>query len=225
MKEYLAERKLLVVAIVAIVGFLIFAIARHPDSSSSDTTNSFTTADTTSPMSKGSADAPVSLIQYSDLICPSCSYFSTQIMPTLQQEFIDTGQVKFEFRPMAFIADGSTQSGMGAYCAVDQVKFWDYHDAIYTVVVDKTLRQNMDPKTEVILTAGDVKQIAADAGLDSEKFDPCLDSQEHLSDIQNATSTAQQRGITGTPYIIVNGQHYQGDITLAGIEAFIKAQL
>ena len=126
---------------------------------------------------------------------------------------------------MAFIADGSTQAGMGGYCAVDQDKFWDYHDAIYNVVVDKTLRQNMDPKSEVILTANDVKQIASDAGLESEKFNTCLDSQEHLSDIENATSTAQQRGITGTPYIIVNGQHYQGDITLAGIEAFIKAQL
>jgi len=225
MKEYLAERKLLVIALLAIVGFLVFAILHHPASSTSDSTNSFLTVDTTSAMSKGSADAKVSLIQYSDFICPSCSYFSTQIMPTLQQEFIDTGKVKFEFRPMAFIAEGSTLAGMGGYCAVDQNKFWDYHDAVYNVVVDKTLRQNMDPKSEVILSSSDVKQIASNAGLDGTKFDTCLDSQQYLSNITNATSTAQQRGVSGTPYIIVNGQHYQGDITLAGIEAFIKAQL
>ncbi len=225
MKEYLAERKLLIVAIVAIVGFLIFAIARHPDSSANDTANSAVTADTSSAMSKGNADAKVSVIQYSDFICPSCSYFSTQIMPTIEKDYIDTGKVKFEFRPMAFIAEGSTLAGMGGYCAVDQNKFWEYHDAIYNVVVDKTLRQNMDPKTQTILSSSDVKQIASDAGLDSGKFDTCLDSQQYLSKITSATSTAQQRGITGTPYIIVNGQHYQGDTTLAGIEAFIKAQL
>lgn len=224
-KEYLAERKLLFIAILAIIGFLVFAVVRHPTSSTDSAANSFTTADMSSAMFKGNSDAKVSIIQYSDFICPSCSYFSTQIMPTIEKDYINTGKVKFEFRPMAFIAEGSTLAGMGGYCAVDQAKFWDYHDAVYNVVVDKTLRQNMDPKTQVILTSTDVKQIASSAGLDSDKFDTCLDSQQYLANITNATSTAQQRGITGTPYIIVNGQHYQGDITLAGIEAFIKAQL
>jgi protein-disulfide isomerase len=224
-KEYLAERKLFIITIAVIIGFLVFAVFQRPSSSSSDTANAFTTADTSSAMSKGSADAKVSVIQYSDFICPSCSYFSTQIMPTLQKEFVEPGKIKFEFRPMAFIAEGSTLAGMGAYCAIDQAKFWDYHDAIYNVVVEKTLRLNMDPKTQVILSTDDVKRIATTAGLDNGKFSTCLDSKQYLSTITADTTAAQNKGVSGTPYLIINGQHYQGDISLASIEAYIKAQL
>lgn len=223
MREYVADHKLIIIALIAIVGFIVFAVLNHPDSPQAS--DSYVVVDTAKPMTKGNKDAKVSLIQYSDLICPSCSYLSTQIMPTIEKEFIDTGKVKFEFRPMAFIADGSTQAGMGAFCAVDQNKFWDYHDAVYSIVVDKTLRQNLDPKTQVILDAASVKQIAASAGVDTVKFNDCIDTKTHLNDITSATSTAQRHGVSGTPYLLINGQHYQGDITLASIEAYIKALL
>lgn len=223
MKEYVADHKLIIIALVAIVGFIVFAVLHHPDSPQA--TDSYAVVDTAKPMTKGNKDAKVSLIQYSDLICPSCSYLSTQIMPTIEKEFIDTGKVKFEFRPMAFIADGSTQAGMGAFCAVEQNKFWDYHDAVYSVVADKTLRQNLDPKTQVILDAASVEQIAASVGVDTVKFNDCIDTKTHLSDITSATTTAQRHGVSGTPYLLINGQHYQGDITLASIEAYIKALL
>lgn len=159
------------------------------------------------------------------MICPSCSYFSTQVMPTIEKKYIDTGKVKFEFRPMAFIADGSTQAGMGAYCAVDQNKFWQYHDAIYATVVDKVFRQNLDPKTDVILTASSVKQIATSTGLDSSTFNTCMDSGKHLADITTSTQAANKNGVMSTPYILVNGKAYTGDISLTAFDVFIKAML
>ena len=223
MWDYFLERKVLFIAIFAIVGFMVFAVIRRPDVAD-PVVSAFTTVNMDSPMTLGNRDAKVSVIQYSDFICPSCSYFSTQIMPTIEREFIDTGIVKFEFRPMAFIADGSVQAGEGAFCAIEQNKFWDYHDAIYNVVVDKTLRQNLDPKSEVILTKDSVEQIASSVGVDADSFGTCMSSQTHLSDIKNATSTAQRNGVTGTPYIMVNGQKYTGNITLDAFRAFIKAQ-
>lgn len=231
MWEYLAERKAVIVTIILAIGLLAFFTFRPSDTAnvkSANTTASgevFTEVNMKSAMTKGKPDAKVSIIQYSDLICPSCSYFSTQIMPTIQKKYVDTGNVKFEFRPMAFIADGSTHAGMGAYCAVDQDKFWGYHDAVYNVVVDKVFRQRLDPKTDVILTAADVKNIAASSGLDAPLFNSCMDTKKHLADISASTQRANRNGVTSTPYILVNGTAYTGDISLTAFEAFIKAQL
>jgi len=223
-----------IVVIIVAVGLLAFLALRPSDRSTpavksaittASSVSSFKTVDLKSAMSKGENSAKVSIIQYSDMICPSCSYFSTQVMPTIEKKYIDTGKVKFEFRPMAFIADGSTQAGMGAYCAIDQNKFWQYHDAIYATVVDKVFRQNLDPKTDVILTAASVKQIAATTGLDASAFSACMDSGKHLADITTATQTANKNGVTSTPYILVNGKAYSGDISLTAFDAFVKAML
>lgn len=225
MREFFAERKLLIITGVIAVGIVVFAVTRSPGHTSNTSADTFKTVDTNSSMSMGESDAPVSIIQYSDFICPSCSYFSTQVMPTIKKDYIDTGKAKFEFRPMAFIADGSTQAGMGAYCAIDQEKFWTYHDTVYASVVQKVFQQGLDPKSDVIFTKDDVKKIASTAGLDGEQFNTCMSSDKHLKDITSATTAAQKNGINSTPYIMVNGHVYKGDVSLSAFDAFIKAQL
>lgn len=196
--------------------------SENKDGSSSETYKSI---DGSSAMRRGKEDAKVQFIQYSDFLCPSCSYVSTKIMPTIDEEYIETGKVQFEFRPMAFIADGSTLAGMGAYCAVDQNKFWSYHDAIYKYVYDKVFGDGLDPRTDTILTADIIKSIAGSSGLDSKSFDDCFDSNEHLADIQQSTNQANRDGITGTPYLLINGQTVSGTPSLQTVEAMIKANL
>ncbi len=187
---------------------------------------SFKEVDFSTGMARGQAEAPVSLIQYSDFVCPGCSYFSTKVMPIIQKKYIETGKVKYEFRPMAFIQEGSTQSGMGAFCAVDQQKFWEYHDNIYADVYQKVTFGGLDPKRgDTVLTAGSTKTAAVQAGLNSDEFNKCLDSRQHAGDITKATKTANIHGITGTPYIMVNGQQLVGQPDLATVEALIKANL
>ncbi len=222
----MGENKVVMLSLLLLVGFIGFAVSQKKPVADSKSVDSFKQVDASSSMYKGDANAPVSIIQYSDFICPSCSYLSTTIMPTIDEKYIKTGKVKFEFRPMAFIDDGSTQAGMGGYCAIDQGKFWGYHDATYEVVADKVYNQGLDPKRgDTILTATDVKTIARSAGLEGESFDTCLDSNQHESDIVQSTNTASANGVNGTPYLMINGQVYQGDMSLASIEALIKAKL
>lgn len=223
MRDFLAEHKLMIIAVIGILLFVGFVVTQRSGTSSDSA--AYKQVDIQSPMVKGSADAAISIIQYSDFICPSCSYFSTQVMPTIDKEFVETGKAKFEFRPMAFIADGSTQAGMGAYCAIDQDEFWNYHDSVYAQTFDKVFNQNLDPKRDIIFTQTDVEHIAADAGLDSTKFDDCLSSATHQADIIESTQTANSHGVNSTPYIIVNGERYTGDVTLDAFKAFLQALL
>jgi protein-disulfide isomerase len=225
MLGFINNHKILLTFMLIVIGFFVFMLLKEPSSSQPTDSNPFKTVETTNQMSRGNKNAKVSIIQYSDFLCPSCSYFSTQIMPTIESSYIATDKVKFEFRPMAFIADGSLQSGMGGFCAIDQNKFWQYHDAIYKFVAQKTIVEGKDPKTETILTADLVKDIASSSGLDKAKFDSCLDSKKHLNKITESTNLANQNGVTGTPYIMINGQPYQGNMTLNAFEALVKASL
>lgn len=220
--NWLSENRSFVIIGVLIIGFIGLAINQK----SSSTSVPYTAINTSSNMRSGNEHAKVSLIQYSDFACPGCSYFSTQVMPRIEDKYIKTGKVQFEFRPMAFIQDGSTQAGMGAFCAVDQNKFWQFHNTVYTEVFAKVTTGGLDPKRgDTILNADDVKRLAATAGLDAAAFSKCLDSKQHLADITNATAAANRNGITGTPYIIVNGKPVSGNPNFETVDALIKAAL
>lgn len=225
MIEFIREHKLLAVSTILIIGFFALALGQKPEAADPETQNSFKTADTSSPMFRGSKDAKVSIIQYSDFLCPYCSLFSTQVMPTIDKTYIETGKANFEFRPMAFIAKDSVQAGAGGYCAIDQDKFWPYHDAVYNFVADKVFNEGKNPQNDPILTSNILKSIAGSAGLEPESFGSCLDSGKHTAKVTESTRLANRNGVTGTPYIMVNGQHYRGGMTLSSFEALVKAKL
>ena len=224
--QFFKERAGLFGTLLIIGGLFVFLLTRGSgDAGQAPKVDPFRSVDLTSVMSRGVAEAPVAIVQYSDFLCPSCSIFSTQVMPSVEEQFIKTNQAKFEFRPMAFIADGSLQAGMGAYCAVDQNKFWDYHDAIYGFVANQVFNEGKDPKQDVILTAPIVKEIAKLVGLETATFNTCLDTQQHLSKIVESNNTANSYGVNSTPYIMVNGKLYQGNMTASAFEALVKASM
>lgn len=229
--EYIKDHASFIVVLLLIVGgFGFLAVHGSGSSNASSTTQAAATkpsptANMQSPMSKGSKNAKISLIQYSDFLCPSCSYFTTQIMPTIEKEYVDTGKMNFEFRPMAFIAEGSTISDEGAYCAIDQGKFWQYHDGIYNYVWNSAFSKGVDPKTTTILTTPIVESAASALGLDKTSFNTCLESGKYASRVASATDAANKVGITSTPTIIVNGKQLGSNISLQSVEALIKSQL
>ncbi|NCU37577.1 hypothetical protein EOL96_00735 [Candidatus Saccharibacteria bacterium] len=227
MRQFIAEHRLLLISGIMIVGFFSFALSQGQSGteSSDSSTSSFRTANSESPMFAGSPDAPVSIIQYSDFLCPSCSIFSTQVMPAINKDYISTEKANIEFRPMAFIADGSLQAGMGGYCAIDQGKFWEYHDGIYEYVANEVFTNGKDPKSDVILTASLVTQLATKSGLDGASFGDCLTSRKYFDRITESNNEANKNGVTGTPYIMVNGQVYQGSMSLTAFEALLKTKL
>lgn len=229
MVEYLKERASFSIVLIAIIGGFVFLMAHGKGTATSAPSQSANapspTAAMQSPMSRGSKTAKVSLIQYSDFLCPSCSYFTTQVMPTIQQKYIDTGKVKFEFRPIAFIAEGSTLADEGAYCATDQGKFWGYHDAVYAFVWNTAFSKGVDPKTTTILTTPILDTLASTIGLDSNAFSDCLSSGKYAARVSDATTTASNQGVTSTPYILVNGKQLTGNPSVQTVEALIESQL
>jgi protein-disulfide isomerase len=79
----------------------------------------------------GSPKAPVTLAEYIDLQCPGCQAFETQAMPKLIQQYVRTGKVKVEARPIAFIGPDSQTGRAAALAAARQNRFFNFSQLLY----------------------------------------------------------------------------------------------
>lgn len=151
--------------------------------------------------SLGKADAPVTIINYSDFMCPYCTILANQIEPQLIHDYVDTGKARYIVREGAFLTPASQDAAEAAACAEDQGKFWQYHDQLYAVRAKAT---------QGIYTTSKLKDYASQLGLDTATFNACLDAHTHQSAVQQLTQMALSGGVTGTPTVFINGQPLVG---------------
>ena len=170
----------------------------------------------------GPADAPVTIIEFSDFQCPFCLRFWNQTLPQIKQEYQD--KVRFVYRdfPLTGIHAWAQKAAEAAECADDQDKFWEYHDLIFA---------NQNALSEQLNTAGldgvlaTFKSYAADLGLDTAPFNDCLDSGKYTSEVQKDLQDGQSYGVTGTPAFFINGQLVSGAQPFANFKTVIDAAL
>jgi protein-disulfide isomerase len=166
--------------------------------------------------SMGAADAPVVVVEYADYQCPYCRQFAMGAEQQLVTDYVDTGKVRFIFRNFAFIGNESFLAAEAAQCAADQGQFWAYHDLLF----DKQGAENSG-----VFSASNLKDYAASLGLDTTRFNQCLNSGRYLSLVRQQSSQAQQTGISSTPTLMVNGQVVQNGSSYPTLQAAIEAAL
>jgi protein-disulfide isomerase len=164
---------------------------------------------------RGSADAPVTLVEYSDYNCGGCQTYALTVAPVVDDEFVATGQAKYVVQPFA-LWDFSLPIVEAAACARDQDGFWDFHHWVFTNA--SLLPQGRSP------SRGLLRDLAEASGLDVDAFDACLDERRHRDEVQASTEDAKVRlGINGTPTILVNG--VAAPASLQGIRNAVQAAM
>ncbi|RMF54619.1 DsbA family protein [Candidatus Woesearchaeota archaeon] len=161
---------------------------------------------------KGDKNAPVTIVEWSDFQCPFCGRFYSQTLGKIYKEYIQTGKVKLVYRdfPLSF-HQNAQKAAEAAECADEQGKFWEMHDMLFEKGVDGGVPT--------------FKSYAADLGLDSEKFDSCLDSGKMAAEVQKDMRDGAAAGITGTPGFVVNGKIVKGAQPFEAFKAIIDAEL
>jgi protein-disulfide isomerase len=155
----------------------------------------------------GQANAPVTIDLWGDFRCTFCFNFTAVQEPQLVQNYVSTGKAKLvwhDFTVVDNLQPGVTESrdaANAALCAADQGKFWTMHDWLYA-------NQSAD-ESPGAFTQDRLLAIGKDAGLDTTKYNPCVQQGSHLSDIQ-AEQSSKPADIAGTPAIQVNGKQIQG---------------
>ena len=164
----------------------------------------------------GNPNAKVTVIEYADYRCPYCERFYQITMPDLQTKYIATGKIKFVYQDVAFLGPDSLTAGEGAYCALEQNKFWQFHDYMFG--------HQGDESTTWADTANEIS-LAPTMGLNASLFATCLNSGKYAKQVTQDTVTAQTYGVTGTPTIFVNGTKIEGAQDVSVFDQAIDAAL
>ena len=161
---------------------------------------------------KGDKNAPVTIVEWSDFECPFCARFYEQTLPQIEKNYIDTGKVKLVFRdfPLNFHANAQ-KAAEAAECAGEQDKYWEMHDMLFEKAVQGGVSS--------------FKQYADDIGLNTNKFNSCLDSGEMAAEVAADMRAGQAAGITGTPGFIINGKIVSGAQPYQAFAAAIEEAL
>jgi protein-disulfide isomerase len=154
----------------------------------------------------GPVNAPVTIIEYGDFGCPTCKgWYDSH---TLQQLLAKYGnKIRFVWRDFPIITTQSPKAAEAGLCATDQGKFWEYHDALY----------NNFPATDV----ASLKKYAAKIGLDTVKFNHCLDSGKYEDLVNLETQDGYDAGFKATPSFKINGKSLVGPASLSEFSAII----
>lgn len=158
--------------------------------------------------SKGSADAQLLLVEFSDFQCPACKQASS-VVRQLVADYGDRLRVVYKHMPLGIHKDafGAAQA---AVCAGEQGKFWEMHDLLFAS------NSLAEPALE---------SDAAKLGLDADRFTQCMASEESRAVVQQDIKEAQSAGISGTPSFVLNGRLIKGGKRIEDFRALLDEEL
>ena len=159
---------------------------------------------------KGSATAPVTIVEFQDFHCPFCQ----RVQPTLIQLSARYGdRVKLVYRdfPIDSLHPQARNAHEAARCANAQGKFWVYHDALYS--------------TPRKATPEDLKAIAKEVDLEVEAFERCVNAQTYRSAVQKDIDEGTRVGVIGTPTFFINGRVISGAQPLDSFTRIVDEEL
>lgn len=164
----------------------------------------------------GNPSAPVTFVEFGDFQCPFCGRFFKTTEPQIIDAYVKTGKIKFVYRDFAFLGQESEWAAMAAECANEQGKFWAYHDYLYN---------HQAGENQGAFAKASLKGFAAALGLDTAKFNQCLDSDKYLDEVKKDTAAGRAAGVSGTPSSFVNGRIIVGALPFDQFKTVIDQAL
>ena len=152
----------------------------------------------------GSADAPVTIIEYASLTCSHCAHFHEDTLPYIEREWIKTGKAKYVLRDLPW-DNLAFAMGKTARCAPQE----NYFRAVAAIMKNQ----------EAIVTSKGIDGIVAKLaevvepfGLSSRQVNSCINgsADDHAIIAAMKDSALKSLGVQGTPVTFVNGQKIDG---------------
>jgi protein-disulfide isomerase len=144
---------------------------------------------------KGSSEAVITLVEYSDFQCPACAT-AQPVVKDILNEFGDN--IKFEYKhfplPMHPLAEPAARA---AEAAGQQGKFFEFHDMLFEK--QKNWSNSANPSAIFV-------QYAEELGLDAQKFRQHMNAPLLSDKIDENKKEGLELGITGTPTFFLNGE-------------------
>ena len=147
---------------------------------------------------QGPENAPVMLVEYSDLECPVCARMQEELERDIVPKYGDKLRVVFKEYPLVAIHDWALTAAIAAQCTyqIDPSKYVDFRSAVYK----NQASINGEHARDLLLHAG------AEAGVDNMKLAACIDSKDSLPRVEANIREADALGVAQTPTMFINGR-------------------
>lgn len=139
----------------------------------------------------GPANAPITIIEFSDFECPFCRSWQTEVWPQIKQKYGDKVRLVYRDFPLFSIHANAAPAAEAANCAGEQNQYWAFHDALFS--------------GKYPYSRSSYEAIAANLGLDGKKFAACLDERRFQAEVQADYDYAANLGVGSTPTFFING--------------------
>lgn len=161
----------------------------------------------------GKRDSKVKVVIFDDFQCPYCKVLWSTMRDVMNQY---QDRVLFDHKnfPLS-IHSQAENAALAAQCAFEQEKFLEYGDKLFASQ-DEWSADSENKK---------LKQYAAVLGLDTAKFNQCLDGKKYQQKINDDKGEAEKFGISGTPAIFINSQFKNGVVAADDIKSEIDSEL
>ena len=166
----------------------------------------------------GSADAPVTIIEYASMTCSHCAQFHNDVLPNIKKNYIDTGKARLVFREFPVSTQDLRSIGafMLARCTDDD-KYFAMVDVLFKQQAQWAQAQNPIP---ILLN------IAKLAGFTQETFNTCLKNQEVMNTVLAIRNkAADDYGVSGTPTFFIDGKKHVGNASIEDFSKLIDAAM
>ncbi len=191
------------VVVAAAAVMLRFALQRPPKGAATSRDGPVPSAPVslTGATLKGSPEAKVALIEYTDFQCPYSGRFAAQTLPALEESYVNTGKVLIALRhlplPMHALAPKAAEA---VECAGTQGKFWAMHDLLFA-----------DPSR---LSEADFVRRAELLALDIGEFQRCLGQGQFSDKIRQDVESAKADKVTSTPTFFLGSVTADGQVSV-----------
>lgn len=218
-----AALALVVLAVLAVVSLTGRADPQPSAPSSASATDPTSAArlaaarrDPADPLAVGRVDAPLVVVEFGDFQCPFCGVHARDTEPELLRRYVETGQVRLEWRDYAYLGPDSVTAAVAARAAGRQGAFRAFHDVLY---------KEQPPETRGAVDDAYVDGVARGIGLDPVRFaadraDPAL-----REAVEADLRTGASLGVAGVPTFLVGDRLIFGAQPLPTFTAAIDAAL
>jgi protein-disulfide isomerase len=148
--------------------------------------------------SRGSRDAKVTVVEFSDFQCPFCSR-AVPVVKEVEKEFAGEVRVVWKHLPLSFHPN-AMPAALAAEAARQQGKFWEMHDRLFA--------------GQQSLSDAAYAKNARELGLDMARFDKALQDPTTRARVEEDAKAAAAAGVSGTPTFLVNGEPVIGSAAL-----------
>ena len=179
---------------------------------------------TSDDMSLGNPQSKVTVIEYASVACPVCADFNNNVFDDFKKKYIDTGKIHYVFREA--LTGNQALAGSGfllARCA-GKDNYFKVTDAVF-----RAQESMYEPGSENLKpgVAHDVlSRISQEVGMSDDQMNKCLTDAAAVNALNDRVlKFAKQDSIEATPTFIINGKKYEGDKTLAELDAILQPLL